>query len=158
MDLSRFMSLAERISREPSADPLLKEALNGLRSDWRDADPGKSGPNWFFVRSYLFDRPITIDRFWVDAIVDDLPAARLGREPVYRSPGAAERVAVPLGKLNEVGVVICDSHGPAWVIGKYEQTFDGPDGDVWQLDVYLLCPSCPKLHQLASRSEGHRFM
>jgi hypothetical protein len=156
MDLSRFMFLAERLAREPSADPLLKEALNGLRTDWRDDDPGKRDATWFFVRGYLLDdyscgsrmavlrRPIDVKRFWVDQVVDDLPAARLGRSPI--------------GEFKDVRQVICDGHGPAWIIGKYDQTFDGPDGDIWQVDLYLLCPSCPKLHHLASRSEGHRFM
>jgi hypothetical protein len=156
MDLSRFMFLADRLSRE-SVDPLLTEAVTGLRTDWRDADPGKHAATWFFVRAYLLEdhsrggqltvlkRPLDVERFWVDQLVDDRAPARRGRSPI--------------GEFKDVRRVMCDSHGSAaWVVGKYDQTFDGPDGDIWQVDLYLLCPSCPKLHHLASRSEGCRFM
>jgi hypothetical protein len=149
---------------------LIAKALNGLRNDWRQGDPGKYGQHWFFVKRYAL-LPDTrhghiatlerCERFWVREVISNLEAATQGVPMSRPHGGQLERQApVPLGGFDEAKTEPCrdaNCGAPCPVIGCYEQTEDGPDGDTWEIHLYALCLACPTLHPIAKRADEYRL-
>jgi hypothetical protein len=147
---------------------VIAKALNGLRNDWRQGDPGKHGQHWFFVKRYAllpdtrYGHIATLERcerFWVRDVVSNLAAAQEGVPMSRPHGGPLERQSpVPLGDFGEAKTEPCRACGKSCpVIGCYEQTADGPDGDTWEIHLYALCLACPTLHPVAKRGDEYRL-
>lgn len=145
------------------------KALQGLRTGWRDADPGKYGQHWFFVKRYAtvpadvrhghFATLERCDRFWVRELVSNPEAAAQGVPMARPHGGPLERKPPPpLGDFGETKKEPCPScRKESVIIGCYEQTEDGPDGDTWEIHLYALCLGCPGLFPVAKRCDENRL-
>lgn len=158
MDVKRFMALVEagpatcrRAEQEiAEAQDALKRrkkffaALRSLRRSWADGYAGKCGPHWFFVTSFGFEdrgngrKHVSYEKCWILGLVDDPTKARAKCGQQIVEPADCQRVA-------------CTACGEdAYVVGRYEQTEDGPDGDSWELELSALCLPCEAITSLGS--------
>lgn len=145
---------------------ILLHALDGLQTGWRQEDPGKHGPNWFFVRNVssktkpdvLLKRIGAADRFWAIELVDDPAEARRGTARNAASPRRANGQRIRLGRVEDATRLRCRQCGRSGpLVGRYDQVEDSPFGDRWQLDLYVVCVSCSSLSFVASRIEEDRI-
>jgi len=140
------------------------ELLEALRTSWNQPDPGKGTPYVFFVRDYTGDwlhgtemRVTWCDAFFARGFVSDLDRAQEGVRS-FPWEGFKKPTAVPLGDFREAKQEPCYvCRKLAYVVGKYWQSCDSPDGDTWSLELLLLCPDCLHVERIGRRSEGYRF-
>ena len=158
----------EEQANRAKATKLYMEAITGLATDWRDRDPGKYHPVWFFVKE--FDATICPNRgtntvtkcdgFWIASFADDPTQVVIGRpiEKSFWSSQAPPPTPVPLGKWKEVAEVDCPKcKHKAIVVGCYEQTDDSAEGDTWELSIHSLCQECLTMSELARSWSDYRF-
>lgn len=159
MDFKRFMALVEQGPAEckraeqeiAEAQDKLKRrkaffrALRSLRTSWADGYAGKYGPHWFFVTNYTIEetgrggrKHIMYEKCWIAGLVDDPTKAREKCGTLIVEPQACRKHACP----------ICAND--AYIVGRYEQTEDGPDGDSWELELSVLCISCEAISSLGN--------
>jgi hypothetical protein len=179
MDLQRFMLVQEQLkdgnrrfdelfaNARSDREKMLTmyQAMEGLRRCWRDHDPGKYGHHWFLVKDYALaagecwglkklDR---VEKFWALELVDDAAEAKRCRRTQLYGP-ADERRPIPTGTLADAKMEPCPHCGTkVAVVGKYHQTEDSPDGDLWQLDLFTLCLTCMSCDNFARQVEELRF-
>jgi hypothetical protein len=140
--------------------------LVGLRHDWKDPDPGKFQPHWFFVRDYA-TRPSPFhggtevawcDRFWVKDVIDDAKAAEAGNPFWCGYPQNVSR-PVPLGTFADVKRETCPCCGTdGFVVGCYEQSRNSIEFDQWDVTVSVLCLDCRAVTRRHWRSECRRSL
>lgn len=182
MDARSFSSAIESLERSTTelkddirkkSDDLavrsfVAKALKGLREDWRQGDPGKYGQHWFFVKRYQvvpasgqlarFDILEFCERFWVRDLVSNLEAAEQGLPMTRYGSEPLKRIPVPLGDFAEAKIGRCRACGKdSPIVGCYEQTEEGPDGDTWEIHLYALCLGCPGLFPIAKRAGDSRL-
>ena len=116
----------------------VSDVLKALRTNWNDSDPGKYSSNYFFFRNGK--------KMWARELLDDPKAAELKHRDRIGTIGEVDPVPCPECKLDGLK------------IGRYYQTYDGPSGDEWQLDIYAMCLDCMRLFQLAYKNSVMRFM
>ncbi len=167
----RMQTEIEDLRRRHDACAAAKEALNGIRRNWRDwLDPGKYGATWFlvkdyelgFVRQHLLRKPLPNVRkcepFFARELVDDLLNAERGLPVPYARPGDPPK-PVPLGSLAEAKTRECPHcQQEALVVGCHVQTEDSPEGDAWMLKLCVLCPDCPCLYDLGCAADEYRCL
>jgi hypothetical protein len=164
VDARKTAAEAERARQTRIANDMavLSNVLNRLCRSWRDTDPGKYGPHWFFVKNYKIGTSVDgygrkflerVEKIWIQELIDDFDEAKKGRR---QSSGNA-LTPVPLGTMCDVAMLTCSCAGRIPLVGCYEQTEDGPDGDTWVKAIHALCPTCATLTLIACRVEDHRF-
>jgi hypothetical protein len=140
--------------------------LVGLRQDWKDPDPGRYQPHWFFVRDFA-TRPSPFsdeteldwcDRFWVNEVLDDAKAAEAGNPFWCGYPQNAAR-PVPLGTFADAKREPCRCcGGDGYVIGCYEKSQTVSDYEQWDATISVLCLDCRSISPLFRRSETRRSL
>ena len=145
------------------------EAVRRLRRSWRDSDPGKYGSHWFLVRDFQLaedpnsgitgtHRLVWCDRFWPRELVEDLAAAERGIETDGYGRKLDKPIPVALGAFAEAKKEIClGCKNDGALAGCYEQTYDSPEGDEWEIRLYALCTTCPTLRLVARRADEYRI-
>lgn len=165
-----------RKSDDLSIHTYVAKALRGLKTSWRDTDPGAGGQHWFFVKRYAllpdasYGHFATLDRcerFWAREVLRNPDAAAQGVPMARPHGGPLERKAPPpLGSFDEAKKEPCRNCGTdAMIVGCYERTEEGVDGpvsegpgeDVWEIHLYALCLACPTLHPVAKRVSTQRL-
>jgi hypothetical protein len=164
----RMMTEAERAAERAREVELIDKALKGLRRNWRDADPGKYGTHWFFIRDFALKESEQsgwsgvhlldwCDRFFARDFVDDLAAAERGIEIGSHGQKYDKPHPVPLGALADAAKEIClGCKDDGVLIGSYAQTYDSPDGDEWTITMFALCLRCPTLRPVAKVADEYR--
>ncbi len=163
MDLSKLMSVVEaapgRIAalekeikeREHVRGALrfFHEAIGGLRTCWRDDDPGKGGAHWFCFHKGKEAWPRELVDVKAVTAHEEHHRARMPNWPDY---------AVPLAPFAELDRQPCPGcKQPAIAVCKYQQTYDSPGGDEWAKVYYLLCAECQGLYQVHASQSSGRF-
>lgn len=177
MSLPKFIQVYEQARRDfpaeraalPFRTPFVEGhmffgTIVGLRQDWKDPDPGKYQPHWFFVRDYATRRSpfcdgtelAWCDRFWVKEVLADAKAAETGI-PSWSGDAQCDPRPVPLGTFADAKREPCPCCGAdGFVIGCYEQSRNSIEFDQWDVSVSVLCLDCSTVTRRFRRSECHR--
>lgn len=142
---------AEAARRRLDAFERIARILRGLRTSWKDEDPGKYGLHVFLATTWEIDltdgqRPYLagVDAFHALELMDGY------RENEPHS-GRVER-------LTGRKVMKCADCGAGLLpVGTYAQVEDSPEGDTWLMQLYELCIRCERLTLIAEKVSGSRM-
>lgn len=164
--LAEYRKLLEELEKAVKNFEDVVYVLRRLATGWHTHDPGKYGDYVFFARNYEVGEKktgsalpgiVSCEPFFAEEVIDDLEEAKRGVQHSCHD----ERKPVPLGKLAEAARCRCPREcfgNRAYVIGIYSQAEDSPEGDLWQMNLYALCPECLSLELFAQRREEWRFL
>ena len=126
------------LQKEETALELFLGAIDGLKTSWRDSDPGKYGPHWYATRhgKKAWPREL-ISRAKRDDRKPDPAALCDFKELDHKNCPACKRL----------GAMLC----------CYQQTEDTPFGDTWTKTFYVLCAPCKGLVRAEVRTSDGRF-
>lgn len=134
------------------------EVLAGLPRDWQQRDPGKYRPCYYFlghgdrrvvVRELL---PDGASQFQGDRKAWIRHLAQLGYyRPLDMVP--PDMPVVSLAEVAKYPCSRCSTDQP--LIESYCQTYDSPDGDVWEKRRLVLC--CGRVQVVKTERQAYRF-
>lgn len=146
--------IAEKVGRN------FKEVLDGLMRSWRDLDPGKYRPGYFFLNKNL-ERVVVKEMLGkgVEIFTDRKRwLQHRKKDDYYKLPYRhvpPHLKAISLGEIALVSCPRCESLVPH--IEHYEQTIDTPEGDQWIKEYLAVCTHCKATTTLEQKTSPDRF-
>lgn len=153
---------ANLLKKQADAYDEIMIVLNGILTSWQEVDPGKSRGVYFFLSAVRPNDRVVVRELIQKSSICNTPKEwdnyRKNREKGYWQP--YEKVpyhysVVYFDDVRKARCLNCKTQQP--VIEHYVQTFDGPDGDEWLKEHFVLCLRCSVKTILSSETSCERF-
>jgi|GEM_PF-3502831 len=134
--------------------------LYGLKNSWRDSDPGKYAPAFFFLTKDG-KRAVINGLFPAEAVCTESEWKQHRQEsPWSRLP--TDKLSPYYSRINVEDAAHAECphcNKKAFLVQRYQQTEDGPDGDTWEKQMLIVCfdIDCLKVALDSSESRAFRF-
>ncbi len=135
--------------------------LASLADSWKTADPGKNGGAYFFLDATQSKRVVVKEFLPLDTeicIDDDAWRAYTATKKWHGQDH--DRVphwfsVIPLSRVAKGPCSACKEDQP--LIESYCQTYDSPEGDVWEKNSFVFCCDCTLLTKVATKVSDNRI-
>ncbi len=135
--------------------------LDSLAKSWKSSDPGKYGGSYSFLDATQSKRVVVREFLPEDIeICTDADAWRAYTATKKWYGQDHDRVphwlsVIPLSEVAKGPCSACKEDQP--LIESYCQTYDSPEGDVWEKNRFIFCCTCALLTRVAAKVSGNRI-